>query len=37
MTNVNINVHHLTRVEGHGNIIVDVKNGELARVPTGDC
>jgi sulfhydrogenase subunit alpha len=29
MTNVNVNVHHLTRVEGHGNIIVDVKNGEL--------
>ncbi len=29
MTNVKVNVHHLTRVEGHGNIIVDVKNGEL--------
>jgi coenzyme F420-reducing hydrogenase alpha subunit len=29
MTNVNVNVHHLTRVEGHGNIVVDVKNGEL--------
>ena len=29
MTNVNVNVHHLTRVEGHGNIIVDVRNGEL--------
>ncbi|MFC2036857.1 Ni/Fe hydrogenase subunit alpha [Chloroflexota bacterium] len=27
--NVNVNVHHLTRVEGHGNIVVDVKNGEL--------
>ncbi|MCP4418080.1 MAG: Ni/Fe hydrogenase subunit alpha [Chloroflexi bacterium] len=26
---VNINVHHLTRVEGHGDIIVDVVNGEL--------
>jgi len=25
--NVNINVHHLTRVEGHGNIVVDVKEG----------
>jgi coenzyme F420-reducing hydrogenase alpha subunit len=24
-----INVHHITRVEGHGNIKVDVKNGEL--------
>jgi sulfhydrogenase subunit alpha len=29
MANVNVNVHHLTRVEGHGNIIVDVINGEL--------
>ncbi len=28
---VNVNVHHLTRVEGHGNIVVDVKNGELVR------
>ncbi len=27
--NVNIDVHHLTRVEGHGNIKVDVANGEL--------
>jgi len=27
--NVNINVKHITRVEGHGNIKVDVKNGEL--------
>jgi coenzyme F420-reducing hydrogenase alpha subunit len=26
---VEINVHHVTRVEGHGNIVVDVKNGEL--------
>lgn len=31
MTNVTVNVHHLTRVEGHGNIIVDVKNGELVK------
>ena len=31
MTNVSVNVHHLTRVEGHGNIIVDVKNGELIK------
>ena len=28
---VNVNVHHLTRVEGHGNIVVDVKNGELVK------
>lgn len=27
--NVKIDVHHLTRVEGHGNIVVDVKNGVL--------
>ncbi|HAJ56461.1 MAG TPA: Ni/Fe hydrogenase subunit alpha [Candidatus Omnitrophica bacterium] len=26
---VTINVHYLTRVEGHGDIAVDVKNGEL--------
>jgi coenzyme F420-reducing hydrogenase alpha subunit len=31
MTTVNVNVHHLTRVEGHGNIVVDVTNGELVR------
>jgi coenzyme F420-reducing hydrogenase alpha subunit len=31
MTNVSVNVHHLTRVEGHGNIVVDVKNGELVK------
>jgi len=28
-TNVKIDVHHLTRVEGHGNIVVDVVKGEL--------
>jgi coenzyme F420-reducing hydrogenase alpha subunit len=27
--NINIDVHHLTRVEGHGNIIVRVEAGEL--------
>ncbi len=26
---LNINVHYITRVEGHGNIKVDLKNGEL--------
>ena len=31
MTNVNVNVHHLTRVERHGNIVVDVKNGKLVK------
>lgn len=25
--NLKIDVHHVTRVEGHGNIVVDVKNG----------
>ena len=29
MSNVNINVHHVTRVEGHGNIVVNTRNGEL--------
>ena len=27
--NANIKVHHLTRVEGHGNIVVDVKEGKI--------
>lgn len=26
---INIDVHHITRVEGHGDIVVDVVNGEL--------
>jgi len=29
---LNINVHHVARVEGHGNIVIDVKNGELKKV-----
>ncbi len=29
MTDLNVNVHHLTRVEGHGNIVVNSKNGEI--------
>jgi len=28
---LNIKVHHLTRVEGHGNIVVDMKNGVLKK------
>lgn len=28
---LSIKVHHLTRVEGHGNIVVDMKNGELKK------
>ncbi len=27
--NIKVDVHHITRVEGHGNIVVDVRNGEL--------
>jgi sulfhydrogenase subunit alpha len=27
--NINIEVHHITRVEGHGNIKVDIQNGEI--------
>lgn len=29
MTSVNINVHHVTRVEGHGNIVVNVNDGKI--------
>ncbi|MFH1440495.1 MAG: Ni/Fe hydrogenase subunit alpha [Candidatus Omnitrophota bacterium] len=29
--NVKVDVHYLTRVEGHGNIIVDVKDGKLTK------
>ncbi len=29
MGTVKIDVHHLTRVEGHGDIVVDVQNGEI--------
>jgi sulfhydrogenase subunit alpha len=29
MSTVKVDVHHVTRVEGHGNIVVDVKNGEI--------
>ena len=25
----NINIHEITRVEGHGNIVIDVKNGVI--------
>jgi len=28
---VNINIEHLTRVEGHGNIIVNVNNGKIEK------
>ena len=29
MSTVNINVHHVTRVEGHGDIILNAKNGNI--------
>jgi coenzyme F420-reducing hydrogenase alpha subunit len=29
--NMDINVHHVTRVEGHGNIVVDIKDGQLEK------
>jgi sulfhydrogenase subunit alpha len=29
--NLKIDVHHVTRVEGHGNILVDVQDGKLER------
>lgn len=32
MHNLSVNVHHVTRVEGHGNIVVDVKGGTLKDV-----
>ncbi len=31
MKNINIDVHHVTRVEGHGNIVVNVTNGKLEK------
>ena len=32
MTNMNIKVHHVTRIEGHGNIILNVKDGKVNEV-----
>ncbi len=29
--NINVNVHHVTRVEGHGNIVVNVTNGKIEK------
>ena len=31
MANLQVEVHHLTRVEGHGNILIDVAGGRLQR------
>src|SRR4030043_1306191 len=30
--NIDINVHHVTRVEGHGNIVVNVTNGKIEKL-----
>ena len=30
MKNINVNVDHVTRVEGHGNIVVNVKEGKIS-------
>ncbi len=32
MSSININVHHVTRVEGHGNILVNATDGKLEEV-----
>lgn len=32
MTRLNINVHHVTRVEGHGNIVLNATDGKIERV-----
>ena len=29
--NININVHHVTRIEGHGNIVVNVTEGKIEK------
>ena len=29
---LNINVHHITRVEGHGNIVVNATNGKIEKI-----
>ena len=29
---LSINIHHVTRVEGHGNIVLDVKKGEIKQI-----
>ena len=32
MTKLNINVHHVTRIEGHGNITVNASNGNIEEI-----
>ncbi len=31
LQNLNVDIHHLTRVEGHGNIVVNVKDGTIEK------
>lgn len=30
--NINININHITRVEGHGNIVIDIKKGVIKKL-----
>ncbi|MBN2603748.1 MAG: Ni/Fe hydrogenase subunit alpha [Candidatus Thermoplasmatota archaeon] len=30
--NISVSLHHITRVEGHGNIVLDVKNGTIEKL-----
>src|SRR3989338_5873289 len=30
--NINININHITRVEGHGNIVIDIKRGNIKKL-----
>ncbi|MFA5771591.1 MAG: Ni/Fe hydrogenase subunit alpha [Thermoplasmata archaeon] len=32
MSDINVHVEHLTRVEGHGNIILNAKNGKIEKI-----
>jgi len=32
MKNVDVNVHHVTRVEGHGNIVLNARNGKIEKL-----
>ena len=29
MHDFNVDIEHITRVEGHGNIVIDIKDGEI--------
>ena len=37
MGEININVEHLTRVEGHGNIILNAKDGTIEKKVCPRC